>query len=273
MHRNNLIALRTWFDTYTRAFFKNKASHLDTDDVNHVLSLKRQHSFGVWSAMRFITREEPMSEGDGLIAEATALLHDVGRFPQYARHRTFLDSMSVNHGELGAEVLLREGALSFLPARERELIISAVKHHNAYRVPDVGDRRQELFLRLIRDADKIDIWRVMLRYYATPEERRSPGVGMSLPDTQDYAPELLVSIHRGELIRYEDIQTLNDYRLMQLSWMYDLTTRGSFRLIQRRRLIERTAAYLPHDQPIRKALEVIHDYVLARLSREASPGW
>ena len=163
MHRDDLTAIRAWFDAYTGAFLQNEVSHPDTDDVNEVLSLKRQHSFGVWSAMRFITREESMSERDRLIAEAASLLHDVGRFPQYASHRTFMDSMSVNHGELGADVLLREGALSFLPAKERELIIAAVRHQNAYRVPDVDDRRRERFLRLIRDADKINIWRVMLR--------------------------------------------------------------------------------------------------------------
>jgi hypothetical protein len=272
MHRSDLIAIQTWFDAYTQSFFRNEVSHLDANDLDDVLSWKRQHSFGVWSAMLFITREESMSKQDKCIAEATALLHDVGRFPQYVRHRTFLDSMSVNHGELGAEVLLREGALSFLPDRERELVIFAVKHHNAYHVPDMSDRRKEHLLRLIRDADKIDIWRVMLRYYATPEEQRSPGVGMGLPDTQDYTPELLASIHEGKMIRYEGLQTLNDYRLMQLSWTYDLATRGSLRLVQRRRLVERTAAYLPHDRPIREALDVVRDYVLSRFSREACRG-
>ena len=73
MHRSDLIALQTWFDTYTRSFFTNEASRDDTADINELLSLKRKHSFGVWSAMRFITREEAMSEEDGLIAEATAL--------------------------------------------------------------------------------------------------------------------------------------------------------------------------------------------------------
>jgi hypothetical protein len=271
MHRSDLIAVQTWFDAYTRSFFNKDASLPGADDFNDVLSLKRKHSFGVWSAVRFIAREKSMREEDRLIAEAAALLHDVGRFPQYARYGTFLDSMSVNHGELGSGILLSEGALSSLSLRERELIISAVKHHNAYRMPDSGDKRQELFLRLIRNADKIDIWQVMLRYYATPEEQRSPAVGMSLPDTRDYTPGLLASIHRREMIRYEGIQTLHDYRLMQLSWMYDLATRGSFRLVQRGRLVERIAAQLPHDRPIRKALEVIHDYMLARLSREASP--
>ena len=39
------------------------------------------------------------------IAEAVALLHDVGRFEQYKRYGTFNDRKSVNHAALGVEIM------------------------------------------------------------------------------------------------------------------------------------------------------------------------
>jgi hypothetical protein len=48
---------------------------------------------------------------------AVALLHDVGRFPQYRRWRTFRDSESDNHARLSLEVIRHEAVLEHLPAK------------------------------------------------------------------------------------------------------------------------------------------------------------
>ena len=53
----------------------------------------------------------------GTVAEAIALFHDVGRFPQYARYKTFRDSISTNHAALGASVLFEQERSGSLPRR------------------------------------------------------------------------------------------------------------------------------------------------------------
>src|SRR5574340_969916 len=48
------------------------------------------------------------------------------------------------------------------------------------------DQQNVLFLQLIRDADKLDIWRIFVEYYEGPEDKKASAVGLGLPDLPDY---------------------------------------------------------------------------------------
>ena len=102
-----------------------------------------------------------------------------GRFPQYSRYKTFRDSISVNHGKLGAEVLIQEKVLSALPQNEQSIIINAVKFHNAISVPSLEDMEEMLVLKMVRDADKLDVWRVFLDFCETgPDDEKASETGL-----------------------------------------------------------------------------------------------
>jgi len=76
-----------------------------------------------------------LKEDQKLIVETVTLFHDIGRFPQYAKYKTFRDNISVNHGVLGAETLIEKNILEKLAGEEQEIIIQAVKFHNAFSIP------------------------------------------------------------------------------------------------------------------------------------------
>ena len=52
-----------------------------------------------------IGKELNLKEKDLILAQTMALLHDIGRFEQYAKYRTFVDKDSVNHAELSVKVI------------------------------------------------------------------------------------------------------------------------------------------------------------------------
>lgn len=108
----------------------------------------------------------------GMGADAVAfawflgLLHDIGRFEQVRRYGTFIDSVSVDHAEFGADLLFRERLIDRFPAEELteeglKLLETAIRLHNKLTLPDGLDARTRRFCALIRDADKIDIFRVV----------------------------------------------------------------------------------------------------------------
>ena len=53
------------------------------------------------------------------LAEAIAVLHDIGRFEQFFRYHTYSDSASVDHARLGADIIERTGIVKMLAADER----------------------------------------------------------------------------------------------------------------------------------------------------------
>lgn len=106
-------------------------------------------------------------DGDGVdFAWFLGLLHDIGRFEQVRRYGTFIDSVSVDHAEFGADLLFKEGLIDRfpvegLPEEWLSLLETAIRLHNKLTLPDDLDERTRCYCEIIRDADKIDIFRVV----------------------------------------------------------------------------------------------------------------
>jgi len=256
MTRSDIDRLIDWFATWCHSYTRDAGD----DDLRNYL-LKEVHTHRVRDAAVAIAMELGCNSTDLLLAEAIGLLHDVGRFPQYREYRTFKDADSVNHAARGVRVIAEEGILAGLPPEEHRLIIRSVALHNVYRMPGFLGEREDYFLRLIRDADKLDIWRVFLEYYALPEEERASAVGLGFPDHPDCSPEILGAIADGEMINLVNVKTLNDFKLLQLSWIFDLNFAPTRRLFRERGYLEAFAAALPSDEEVRNTLAVIESYL------------
>ncbi len=263
MNRDDLLLSEQWFSRYCASFYT-----ADEED-NRNLALKEEHTAHVRSNIRDIAGEESLGAGDAMIAEAIALFHDVGRFPQYAKYKTFKDSLSVNHGELGAQELAGAGVLDNLPVREQEIITTAVKFHNAFRIPDLVCRDAIIFLKLVRDADKLDIWRIFNEYYSKDSVKDMPSaVGLGFPDTPEYSREVLDCIFNKQLISLAMLKTLNDFKLTKLSWVYDLNFRSSLRMAVKGNYIDGVAATLPQTDGIMEAVRFLRKHIRRKLEGE-----
>ena len=159
MDPNALPRFKRWFDRYSDRFFG------DDEYVNANLRLKQEHTARTCSEIVRLARELALDENETRIAELTALFHDVGRFSQFAQYRTYNDLRSIDHGQRGVEVLRGEGVLDGLPAEERQWVETAVALHGRKSLPSALKGRALLFTKLIRDADKIDIFRVVTDHY------------------------------------------------------------------------------------------------------------
>ena len=254
MTGSDLQFFRGWFSEFCKNFhLKDKKEQLN-------ITLKEEHTLHVCENILAVARGESLGADEMLLAETIALFHDIGRFPQYAQYKTFKDSASVNHGLLGANTLLEQKVLDRLPAHEREIIMDSVKFHNAFAIADIVDADKILFLKLIRDADKLDIWRVFLDFYESPDEEKPEAIGLGFEDVPAYAGEILSHIRNMEIISLSRLKTLNDFKLLQLSWIFDLNFTASFRLLIGRDYIRRIAATLPQTNEIIDTVALVNEF-------------
>lgn len=264
MNRDDLDYFRQWFSEYCRSFYTPDAA----DRKN--ISLKERHTYEVCRNIVRIADGQSLDEGGIMLAEAIGLFHDVGRFPQYARYRTFLDRVSVNHGELGAEVLVENSILGRLSGRERDIIITAVKLHNAFKTPVLDDPEKIMFLQMVRDADKLDIYRVFFEYYEKPADERPTAAGIGLPDIPGYSPDVLACVMNMQLVPLTMLRGLNDFKLTKMSWIYDLNFAASFRMLAENNYLHRIVETLPQTDEIRAAAALLDEYVRQRIEHDGS---
>lgn len=244
MTDRDIETFKTFFADYVKSFYS-----ADPEDQENI-SLKEEHSLLVCRTMRRLAVELALAPDKILLAETIGLFHDIGRFSQYARYRTFRDSLSVNHGVLGAEILAEKDLLRSLSQHEQRAVLNAVRFHNAFAVPDLPDEEDVFSLRLIRDADKLDIWRLFLGFFEGVKKEMTSAVGLGLPETPGYSEEAAACIRKGKSVRHSLLRNVNDFTLMLLSWVYDLNFSESYRLVAENDFIGRLVALLPETQEI-----------------------
>jgi len=264
MEQSYLDTLHRWFEGYVRTFCDT-----DPEGLKNIL-LKVEHSRKVCEVMDAITAGEGFSASDSRIAAAVALLHDAGRFPQYRRWRTYRDSESDNHARLSVEVIREQQLLDGLLPAERLLIEESVRFHNLLAIPDRLKSPTALFLRLIRDADKLDIWRVFLDFFAKPEKDRASAALLGLPDLPTVTAVCLSALSGRNVVQLKTVACVNDFKLLLISWVFDLNFCTSYRLLQRSDYLQTLESSLPDRNDIRASIASAREYVATKATGFAS---
>jgi len=257
MNRDHFASLKRWFIEYVSGFY--------TDDPNYNLAirLKEEHSKRVCDNIVLLGKALDLSEQNMMLAKTTALFHDIGRFKQYAIYRTFRDTASENHARLGLRQITIRGILSGCAKDEQRIITRAIAHHNAAALPKAEDEKTLLFMRLIRDADKLDIWKVVTDYYHESEKQPNPALELDLPDDPRCSHKAIEALNKHRIVRMQDVRTLNDFKLLQISWVFDLNFALSFELVKSSNYLGQIEETLPGSKRIKEAVMQAHDYVNA----------
>jgi putative nucleotidyltransferase with HDIG domain len=261
MEQNQLAKFRVWFKDYVAGFYGNN------ERVNANLRMKEEHSLRVCDEMRYLADELGLTDNQRRIAEVTALFHDIGRFKQFVKYRTYNDVKSVNHGLLGLDVLRETGVLGVLDGTERQLIEKAIEYHGIKELPSSLDGECLLFSRLIRDADKLDIFYVVTEYYK--EYRDHPEnfmLELDFPDKPGYSTEVVEEILCGRRVNYDRLRTFNDMKILQLGWVYDVNFTATLKRIRHRRFLEKVIEFLPETEDIKRVEQKVFGYVDSRIS-------
>ncbi|MEW6259991.1 MAG: HD domain-containing protein [Thermodesulfobacteriota bacterium] len=246
----------TWFRKYVDGFYTG----IEEDDRN--IELKDIHTQHVRKNMERLCASLGLDTGKRDLADLIALFHDVGRFEQYRKYRTFSDRKSVNHARLGVQVLARHHVLDGLSPAARKIVFRAVAFHNAAELPTATATDERTFMQLIRDADKLDIWRVVTDYYRRTDRSPNKTVELDLPDTPQWSRNILEALMAHRFACIADMKTLNDFKLLQIGWVFDLNFDESFRIVRERKYIEAIAETLPDVAEIHAAVQEALRYIV-----------
>ena len=144
------------FDKYASQFNAN----------NGRIKLKIDHIKRVAEMSKKIAQNINLNEEQVKLAEVIGLFHDIGRFKQAELYDTFNDKESVDHAELSVKVLFDENLIEKFNIEEKykKIIKMAIINHNKSRIDDNLSADEMLFSKIIRDADKLDIYYTICEY-------------------------------------------------------------------------------------------------------------
>ncbi len=256
--------LKKWFTTYVQTFASKDIA------VRQNIQLKEEHTKLVCKEILHLGHQLELNAGELRLAELTALFHDIGRFEQYARYSTFVDGKSVNHAQLGVKILQEKDVLSQLDNSVRDLILRIIAYHNRAVLPAEENTTCLFFSRLLRDADKLDIWRVVTDYYRQINKKTNTALELGLPDTIGLSDAVVKDLLAGRIVDIKHLKNLNDLKLLQVGWVYDLNFTPSFQRLNEKGYLDMIRTVLPKTEGVEMIFTAVTSFLIRECAKKPS---
>ncbi len=224
----------------------------DFDSSEGMIRLKIIHTYRVAELCEQIAQSISMSREECDIAWLLGMLHDLGRFVQIREYGTFDDLRSINHALGSIRVLFEEGYMRRFMDDESydEIIDTAIRHHNAFRLPTELDPKVRCFCDILRDADKIDILRINTEL---PKEDIY-GKDIGLATTQSVSPAVYEEFMSESAILRKNIVNQIDRIISHASLAFELVFDISRNIVKDNGYLQKMLAIETENEEAREQL-------------------
>ena len=195
--------------------FKEYVKKYNPEDCR--IKLKIKHIERTSNVAKNIAEKLNLEQEDIQLAELIGLLHDIGRFEQIKRYHTFIDKDSIDHAKCGVEVLFEEGLIKeFVKDRKYdEIIKTAILNHNTPKIEEGLDKRTLMHSKLLRDADKTDI------FYTLTFEDAKPIYNKEHFENDNITDKIYKQFKETRKVNYNDLTTSADILVAHFAYLYD----------------------------------------------------
>ena len=228
-----------------RQAFEDYVGEYDCKDAK--VKLKILHTYRVADLCDKYARELGWSEEEVDLVWLIGLLHDIGRFEQIKNYGTFRDDLSEDHAALGVKELKKNNLLHcFIDCEDHDdLILEAIGYHNVYELPPSASK----YARLLRDADKTDIFHVRL------SEQVGDYLGLQSGDVEDcrVSEAVMEDFRNHSCILSSKRATPLDLCVSPLAFVFGIYEKPALRYIEEHDYIHRLASQIDSKDDLAKA--------------------
>jgi len=191
------------------------------------IKYKYDHTYRVVEYAKIICENEKFSDNDKELTLICALLHDVARFEEWSKYNSW---NKIDHGDLGVELLKQNNFMNKFTSdiKEQNIILNVVKYHNKFEIPDYLSEKEKMILKVVRDADKIDIMMTQTNKRNFEKECNDNWKDIEKVYIND---EIINNVINEELVNNNLVNNTAILLIKQLTFLYDINYRSSFKII------------------------------------------
>lgn len=206
--------------------FKEYVSNFDLNDI--AIKRKYDHTLRVKNNCQKLALSLNLNEEDTKLLILIGYLHDIGRFLQRKRYHSYIDSKTVDHADLGVNILFKDNLIrNFIDNNGYDNIIyKAVKYHNKLDLNYDLTSKEKLFCKAIRDADKLDIFHI-----ATYDDNIKDFYALPYIDGEKLNNKVKEDFDNHRLVDIRNRKTAIDKLANILAFIYDLNLDASKKTI------------------------------------------
>lgn len=246
---------KLFFDDYIKKFPKAEDPYV-YDNVQ----LKKEHSLRVAKLSAYIANKLKLDEQQCQLAEFIGLMHDIGRFSQFAKYQSFDDLKTEDHAVIGVNLLKEEAFFGEIGEADQQIIVQAIESHNKA-VISSREKPVVLFSQILRDADKLDIWDTSVTYLKRDGSFGLSSISLGLPKKPGVSEIVIRSVLAGKPVLKKDLQSINDFKLFLMSMVFDLNFKVSFQWLNQKQSMSKIYDTLPKRDDVISAYRQIKLFI------------
>jgi HD superfamily phosphodiesterase len=202
-------------------------------------NLKVVHTYYVVDNAIMIAKKLNLSQEDIELASLIALLHDLGRFDELKNLQRF-DSVGNDHAMFASKILFEDGLISnFIDTdKYNNIIKKAIENHSKKSIELGLNDKEMLHAKIIRDADKLDNYRVKVEEEV---ENIFPKIVNSNKDLEDslISDSVYNSVMNEECVDIKDRVYPLDYWICILAFTFDINFKETLLIIKENNYIDK----------------------------------
>ena len=231
------------------------------DITNEKIAIKVAHTYRTADVAEQIAKSVTTNEKDTNLAWLIGLLHDIGRFEQLRIYDTFNDRVSIDHADFGVKLLFEDRLIErFVDERKYDdIIYKAIKNHNKFSIESGLNEEELLHAKIIRDADKTDIFEVHVKDIEAPEH--------VLYDEKVITKEIITPEVLQDFLQYKPannkkvVNRMDDF-ILKISLIYDYNFKSSIQIVKERNYITRMFKILDRCEETKEQRDLIKTTIL-----------
>lgn len=200
--------------------FENYMSNFD--QKNHLILLKYTHTYQVVELMAELAFRLNLGKEKIEIAKIIGLLHDIGRMEQIKKFNILSDNRShFDHADGSCVYLFEEGHIRDFVENEQydSILEKAIRNHNKFEIEGELTEEELLFARMIRDMDKVDIYRVLAVNFE------------QVFQASELSEMVLKEFQKEKSICHNMVKSDSDKTLVRLAFIFDINFNESFDIL------------------------------------------
>jgi hypothetical protein len=253
INSDTIQAFRTDFKKYLKPFISAQYK----DDINVIRNII--HTEKVVENILILADSLELSENEKCTAEVVALFHDIGRFWMLLQDQN--EIKGYDHALASVQYLNTNHTFNSLDESIRKTLTEIILNHHLPEIPKKDNGATLFFTKLLRDADKLDIWRSTTDYLVNKNKRSNMAIELELSQKLVVTDSFCHTIIEGGIPNKQDIVTFSDLLLYQMSWVFDLNFRKSYQLLNQKQYMRHIYDALPKSDSVFEIYRMIKIHI------------
>jgi len=248
-----------------RISFQSFITPFKHDPYNKDLTVEKtiEHIEKVVDNILILADSLELSENERIIAEMAARFHDIGRLWVLLPENS--ESGLTDHAEASIEYLKANDSFNLFEKSIQNIIIQVIRNHNKPDLPQKENETVLFYIKLLRDADKLDIWRSTCEFITRKTGKPNIINELNLSERATVTPSFCKLIIEGGIPGKNDLVTFNDFVIFQMSWVFDLHFKKSFQILNQKQYVRHLCDSLPKNDSVIEIYRMLRIYIENRI--------